>query len=447
MKLSITEVAALFSANYSDPRMITGVEFDSRKIKPGNLFVPLAGARDGHEFIDQAIENGAIATFWSQDEAAPSTITSIKVTDVLAAFQTLATYYREKTAPKVVAITGSNGKTTTKDMTESVLSQRFKTYKTQGNYNNEIGLPYTLLHMPSTTEVIVLEMGMDQAGDLTLLSTIAKPDIAAITMIGEAHIENLGSRANIATGKMEITAALALDGALIVPYNEPLLRPLTEKLSQKVYTFGIGEGEISAQISEETRDYTRFLVEEQLYEIPVLGSYNVTNALIAIEIGRLLGVAPEQIQHGLATFELTKQRTEWLKAYNGADLLSDVYNANPTAMSLVLDSFGKLPVPGKKIAVLADMLELGPDELAMHAAMSSHLAGYDELYLYGRRMEALAALIPETYPELTYHVFKESEKEALMTALKQRITPTDSILFKGSNGMGLAEIVTFLQNN
>ncbi|MGX7329014.1 UDP-N-acetylmuramoyl-tripeptide--D-alanyl-D-alanine ligase [Enterococcus bulliens] len=447
MKLSITEVAALFSANYSDPRMITGVEFDSRKIKPGNLFVPLAGTRDGHEFIEQAIENGAIATFWSQETSAPSTITAIVVPDVLAAFQTLATYYRDKTAPKVVAITGSNGKTTTKDMTESVLSQQFKTYKTQGNYNNEIGLPYTLLHMPSTTEVVVLEMGMDHAGDLTLLSAIAKPDITAITMIGEAHIENLGSRANIAAGKMEITAALAKDGVVIVPENEPLLQPLTAKLTQKTQTFGIQTGDLAAQILEETRDYTRFVVDGHLYQIPVIGSYNVTNALIAIAIGQLLGLSVEHIQHGLATFELTKQRTEWLKAFNGADLLSDVYNANPTAMSLVLDSFGKLDVSGKKIAVLADMLELGPDELAMHAQMIDHLNGYDEVYLYGTRMHALAELIPERYPELIHRLFEPTEKEALMQGLKQQLTPTDSVVFKGSNGMGLAEVVTFLQNN
>lgn len=445
MKLSITEVAALFAVTYSDPRMITGVEFDSRKIKPGNLFVPLAGVRDGHEFIDQAIENGAIATFWSQTTAAPSTITSIFVPDVLQAFQQLATYYREKVQPTVVAITGSNGKTTTKDMTEAVLAQQFRTYKTQGNYNNEIGLPYTILHMPSTTEVVVLEMGMDRAGDLTLLSTIAKPDIAAITLIGEAHIENLGSREHIAAGKMEITAKLQENGHLIVPENEPLLRPLTESLAQTIHTFGLDFGAISAHIIEETRDYTRFMVADTRYEIPVLGSYNVTNALIAIEVGRLLGISEEKIQHGLATFELTKQRTEWLKAQNGADLLSDVYNANPTAMSLVLDSFGKLAVAGKKIAVLADMLELGPDELVMHAQMADHLADYDEVYLYGSLMHALAEALVER--PIVVHYFDTEQKANLMMQLNERLLPSDSVVFKGSNGMGLAEVVQFLQTN
>src|SRR5699024_10419087 len=249
MKLSTREIAQVLACDIKDDQRITALEFDSRKIKKGNLFVPLQGQRDGHEFIQQAQDNGAVATLWSrQDLTPPKDLIVFNVTDTKKAFQKIAAYYRNKLNPKVVAITGSNGKTTTKDMTAAVLAQKYQTYKTQGNYNNELGLPYTILHMPDTTEVLVLEMGMDHAGDLTLLSAIGQPDVAAITLIGEAHIESLGSRAGIAQGKMEITKGLKKDGSLFVPAEEALLEPLVEKIQQKVRTFGLEQGDIKAEI-------------------------------------------------------------------------------------------------------------------------------------------------------------------------------------------------------
>ncbi|KFN93023.1 UDP-N-acetylmuramoylalanyl-D-glutamyl-2,6-diaminopimelate--D-alanyl-D-alanine ligase [Tetragenococcus muriaticus PMC-11-5] len=216
MDLTVKEIAEVLKISEDSNQRITNIEFDSRKVTNNGLFVPLQGTRDGHQFVEQAKENGAIATLWSEDtSSAPEDLFVFEVEDTKKAFQKLASYYREKIAPKVVAITGSNGKTTTKDMTEAVLAQRYETYKTQGNYNNDLGLPYTILHMPETTEILVLEMGMDHAGDLTLLSQMSKPDAAAITLIGEAHIESLGSRAGIAKGKMEITAGLKKRGDLI----------------------------------------------------------------------------------------------------------------------------------------------------------------------------------------------------------------------------------------
>ena len=201
---------------------LTGIEFDSRLITKNNLFVPLKGTNDGHSFINKAVDNGAGAAFWSSAEATPTELPILKVPDTLKAMQDLAVYYLKKMQPTVIAITGSNGKTTTKDMTEAVLAQQFKTYKTQGNYNNDIGLPYTILHMPDETEKLILEMGMDHAHEIDFLSLLAQPAVAAITMIGEAHIENLGSRARIAKAKMEITAGLAKDGLLLIPSEEPL---------------------------------------------------------------------------------------------------------------------------------------------------------------------------------------------------------------------------------
>lgn len=447
MKLSIKEIAQLFKTAYEGKEEITSVEFDSRQVIKGSLFIPLAGTRDGHEFIEQAKKNGAAAAFWSRPlSEAPQDLMIIPVADTLQALQELAVYYLKKVQPQIVAITGSNGKTTTKDMTEAVLAQKYKTYKTQGNYNNEIGLPYTILQMPEATEMLILEMGMDHFGEIEKLSHLAKPDAAGITMIGEAHIENLGSRAGIAKAKMEIVAGLKKDGLLLIPANEPLLKPLIKDLPQKIVTFGLEEGEISGQIEEETPQETLFSVDQKQYHLPVIGGYNVNNALLAIGFGRHYGLTDTEIALGLASFQLTKNRTQWLTAGNGASILSDVYNANPTAMELVLESFGKLALSGRKIAVLADMLELGPDSKVMHAAMADHItAAYSLVFLYGEDMKALAQALSNKEPAVPWRHFEKSEKEALIQAILTELQPEDSIFLKGSNGMGLAEVVEALQ--
>ena len=448
MKLTIKEVAALFGADHiTDETVINQVEFDSRKVQAGDLFVPLAGVRDGHDFIDAAAKNGAVAAFWSRDsQELPAGVTKILVADPLAAMQQLAVYYKKKLAPKTVAITGSNGKTTTKDLTAAVLSQQFITYKTQGNYNNNIGMPYTILHMPDDCQLLVLEMGMDHAGELTELSVMGQPDAAAITIIGEAHIENLGSRAGIAAAKMEIVQGLATKGLLLVPADEPLLLPLLAGLSQQVTTFGIQQGDISATVIAESKERTVFEVAGKTFEIPVIGAYNVKNALIAYGFGKHFGLSDSQIAQGLATVQLTKNRTQWLTAKNGAQVLSDVYNANPTAMALVLDTFGKLQTSdGRKLAVLADMLELGPDSRQMHAAMAAHIDdSYDTVFLYGTEMTALLNALTEKDADLTVYHFDKPNKSALIQMIKAELGPADSILLKGSNGMGLSEVVEAL---
>ena len=445
MKLTIKEIAQVLGiSGIVDEREISSVEFDSRKIEKDGLFVPLPGTRDGHDFVHAAKENGAIATLWQKDRVeVPSDLVVLPVADVTKAFQTLAQYYKQKIAPKTVAITGSNGKTTTKDMTASVLAQKYRTYKTQGNYNNDLGVPYTMLHMPSDTEVLILEMGMDHAGEIHFLSQLGQPDVAAITLIGEAHLENLGSRKNIAKAKMEIVDGLAKDGVLFVPADEPLLIDLIAPISQEVQTFGLAQGDLQATITNETSESTSFVVNEETFVIPVLGGYNVKNALIAYGVGRYLGLSREQIKNGLAQVELTKNRTQWLQAKNGAKLLSDVYNANPTAMRLVLESFGRLTLPGRRIAVLADMLELGPDSLTMHASMAEAIVGlYDFVYLYGEQMQALANRLSELNVPHAY--FIPAQRQAFLEQVQKEIQPTDSVILKGSNGMQLSELVGLL---
>lgn len=455
MKLTIQEIATAVSAkNQRLPLQdvtITSVEFDTRKVTMGSLFVPLKGARDGHDFIDQAFKAGAVVTL--SDRELDGSHPYLLVEDTLKAMQQLAVYYIKQIAPKVIGITGSNGKTTTKDMTSAVLSTTYKTYKTQGNFNNEIGMPYTMLAMPEDTEMLVLEMGMDRRGDIELLSTLAQPDVAAVTMIGESHIEYLGSRQGIAEAKMEIVSGLKQNGLLVVPNNEPLLQPLLPRDAATVRTFGLNPAaDVSGTVMTEEKNKTVFtttLGSGVSFEIPVLGAYNVSNALIALTIGNYFNVPMSSMTEALAHFDLTKNRTEWLETPAGLSILSDVYNANPTAMTLVLDSFSSLETKGRKIIVLGDMLELGEQSEQMHTSIAPHVkeASIQDVFLYGESMSKLAPILIETFEESRIHAFRKEEQEALMTVLEQTLEKGDTVFLKGSNGMGLQRIVDFLLKN
>lgn len=448
MNLTLHEVANAVKAQndiskYED-RVLGNIEFDSRLIQPGDIFLPLKGARDGHDFIPTAFENGAVVTLSEQEVAVPH----ILVDNTEQAFQDLARYYLAKTAVDVIAITGSNGKTTTKDMTAQILATTYKTYKTQGNYNNEIGLPYTVLHMPDDTEKLVLEMGQDHMGDIHLLSTLAKPKLAVITLIGESHLEFFGTREKIAEGKMQIIDGLVNGGELIAPADKIINAYLPE--NQKITRFG-ADADLHLTALYEHKDHLSFTVNflDETLTIPVPGKFNATNAMIAAYIGTLEGVSPKNIKVALASLNLTKNRVEWLKASNGADILSDVYNANPTAMRLILETFQTIErnPEGRKIAVLADMKELGEQSARLHAAMITALnpEKLDLLYLYGQDMLPLSQLAQEIFPpERVKYFRKDDEKdelENLSQALLDDLKPMDQILLKGSNSMRLAEVV------
>ena len=448
MNLTLHEVANTVKAQndiskYED-RVLGNIEFDSRLIQPGDIFLPLKGARDGHDFIPTAFENGAVVTLSEQEVAVPH----ILVDNTEQAFQDLARYYLAKTAVDVIAITGSNGKTTTKDMTAQILATTYKTYKTQGNYNNEIGLPYTVLHMPDDTEKLVLEMGQDHMGDIHLLSTLAKPKLAVITLIGESHLEFFGTREKIAEGKMQIIDGLVNGGELIAPADKIINAYLPE--NQKITRFG-ADADIHLTALYEHKDHLSFTVNflDETLTIPVPGKFNATNAMIAAYIGTLEGVSPKNIKVALASLNLTKNRVEWLKAINGADILSDVYNANPTAMRLILETFQTIErnPEGRKIAVLADMKELGEQSARLHAAMITALnpEKLDLLYLYGQDMLPLSQLAQEIFPpERVKYFRKDDEKDELENmsqALLDDLKPMDQILLKGSNSMRLAEVV------
>ena len=454
MRLDLYEIAEVLSAKNDVTQfenvVLRNAEFDSRLIESGDLFVPLKGARDGHDFIPTAFAQGAAATLSERPVAEGA---YILVDDVLTAFQRLAQYYLEKMQVDVLAVTGSNGKTTTKDMLAQLLATTYKTYKTQGNYNNEIGLPYTVLHMPEGTEKLVLEMGQDHLGDIHLLSKLAKPKTGIVTLVGEAHLEFFGSRAEIAQGKMQIADGLRKDGLLIVPADKIINEFLPADC--KLVRFG-PDADIFLTRLEERKDSLSFECNflEQRIDLPVTGKYNATNAMIAAYAALQEGVSEAAIAQALSELELTRNRTEWKKAGNGADILSDVYNANPTAMRLILETFSTIPANpgGRKLAVLADMKELGADSKSMHGSMITSLNPeiVTDLFLYGQDMEALYDYAKEIYPPGKVHYFiKNDEKdqfEQLTKAVREKLTPADQILLKGSNSMNLAKLVEDLED-
>ena len=454
MKLDLYEIAEVLSAKNDVTQFenvsLRNAEFDSRLIESGDLFVPLKGARDGHDFIPTAFAQGAAATLSERPVAEGA---YILVDDVLIAFQRLARYYLEKMQVDVLAVTGSNGKTTTKDMLAQLLATTYKTYKTQGNYNNEIGLPYTVLHMPEDTEKLVLEMGQDHLGDIHLLSELAKPKTGIVTLVGEAHLEFFGSRAEIAQGKMQIADGLRKDGLLIVPADKIINEFLP--VDCKLVRFG-PDADIFLTRLEERKDSLSFECNflEQRIDLPVTGKYNATNAMIAAYAALQEGVSEAAIAQAFSELELTRNRTEWKKASNGADILSDVYNANPTAMRLILETFSTIPANpgGRKLAVLADMKELGADSKSMHGSMITSLNPeiVTDLFLYGQDMEALYDYAKEIYPPGKVQYFiKNDEKdqfEQLKQAVREKLTPADQILLKGSNSMNLAKLVEDLED-
>ncbi|MGY3778457.1 UDP-N-acetylmuramoyl-tripeptide--D-alanyl-D-alanine ligase [Isobaculum melis] len=427
---------------------VSKVAFDTRKIEVGSLFVPLQGNADGHDYLADAMKSGATASFWSRPLAeAPKDFPVIQVEDTLQALQDLASYYLALIQPKVVGITGSNGKTTTKDMTEAVVSAKYKVHKTQGNFNNQIGLPITILEMPEDTEVAILEMGMNHPGEIAELSLIAKPDIAVITMIGEAHIEYFGSREKIAQTKMEIVKGLKPEGVLIIPGEEPLLQAEIQKIMPINYcTFGQSPLNDIHVLTTETQmketHFTMNLAPELSCKIPVIGQYNVNNALAALMVGKQLAVPVTDAVEKLATFGLTKSRTEWIPGMNDSQILNDAYNANPTAMNAVLDSFSALELNGRKLVVLGDMLELGELSTSLHESVAAHLnpEHISEVFLFGPEMEKLSNKLTSCYAPEKLHYYS-TDKAALIEALKATIKKEDQILVKASNGTGLGEVI------
>ena len=418
-----------------------GASNDSRSVKPGQLFVALEGVRDGHDFIPAALAAGAAAVLCSHSGG---DFPAIVVKDTRKALGDIAREERKRLNVKVVGVTGSVGKSTTKEMIVGILSQKYRTGKTPVNHNNDIGMPMAILALPEDTEVAVLEMGMNHFGEMAYLTSIAAPDIAVITNIGTMHIEHLGSREGILHAKLEILQGLRPGGHLIYNGDEPLLWNLRGSGSTAPHYFGLENPacDVKGSVRQEAEGCTELAVTagEESFQVclPVEGRHFVSDALAAVAVARLLEVPVEGIRQGLAGFRSMEGRQEIYEA-GGYTIIRDCYNAGPESMAASLTVLGKKN--GRRIAVLGDMLELGVCTQAEHYRVGRIAAGKCDLLLaLGKNagrvvngaitggMRPVDAMAFDSAPEL-------------VRVLRAKARPGDIILFKGRRGMKMAQVL------
>ncbi|SHK24392.1 UDP-N-acetylmuramoyl-tripeptide--D-alanyl-D-alanine ligase [Desulforamulus aeronauticus] len=427
--------------------LVDGVATDSRKVKSGDIFVALQGQQvDGHDFIQKAVELGAVALLVAHRvETVPATVPVIQVTNTLQALQELAAYNRLRKAIPVVAITGSNGKTSTKDMIAAVLQIRYHTLKTEANYNNELGLPLTLLNLQQEHQAAVVEMGMRGSGEIDFLAGLAKPTGAVITTIGEAHLERLGSVHNIALAKTEVLEHIREEGFALLNGDSPWLRELATRCRGKVWFYSLqGNADIVAHNIRPEEGGVRYEVTYpggagEIY-LPVPGSHNVMNSLAAIGVGLQLGLTFEEITRGLAQVALSHMRLEILQSH-GMTIINDTYNASPSSTKAAIGVLQETN-RGRKIAVLGNMYELGAMEEVGHREVgeAAARAGVDHLIAVGNLAQWIAAggITGGLTQEQVHHCEDNSQAIAVLRTI---IKSGDTILVKGSRGMTMEQIV------
>ena len=425
---------------------VKGVSIDTRTIEKGNLFIPFLGENaDGHRFIDDAFEKGASLSLTEHeiDEGDPRPL--IRVEAGLDALQTIAREYLHTVGPKVIAITGSNGKTTTKDMLECLLAPHYRVQKTIGNYNNEIGLPLTILQLDIDTEISILEMGMDAEGDIDFLSNMTAPDVAIITNVGESHIEKLGSRENIAAAKYEIVNGLKHSGTFIYSRDYPLLEQTVDRRADyRIRTGGMDRtNDVQVSHIEQTGDGTRFNVSgiDEAVEIPQLGAHNASNATLALLAAETLGLGMTEVKEHFKSLQVTDMRMQRIEHSTGTLFINDAYNASPSSMKSAIDTVGNMG-HGFKILVLADILELGTYRKELHESIGGHINAspheFDLILTYGDD----ARLIHDTVAGTEKAHF--DSLEALAGALEDHLGPDTVILLKGSRGMAVERVIDHL---
>ncbi len=452
MRMSLAEVAKITDGElfYSSSAVIRNISLDSREIEEGTLFVAIKGERfDGHDFIGKAFEDGAAAIIC---ERIPYKVKGnvILVDNSLAAFGAIAKAHKALIKPLTVGITGSVGKTTTKQFISAVMASKYKTHKTDGNFNNEIGMPITMLRMPTDTEALVLEMGMSFKGEISRLSRIAEPDIAVITNIGSSHIENFGSREGIRDAKMEIADGLnKKKGTLVLNGDEPLLAG--------------AENAVYVAMNNESADYRPVNIVEgdgyftfdiktpegiaEGFRIDLLGIHNVYNATLAYAVGKLAGICDGRIKEGLLNFENAAMRQN-IYENKGYTVIEDCYNASPESMAASLGVLCSKAKSGRKVAVLGDMLELGEQSDILHYGVGKKAAemAIDELLCFGPRAPKTAeGAISAGMDADRVTVFTDNnDPEGFAKIVAGKLTAGDTVLFKASRGLALERITKIL---
>ena len=447
----IAEVCGGKLMNEEAARSAEAVKFvtDSRDAKEGCIFVCIKGERvDGHNYIADAEKNGACGFLCERE--LDTTLPYVIVPSSVKALGDFASDYRNKLDMKTVAVTGSVGKTTTKEFIYCVLSEGFKSFKTEGNKNSEIGLPLTLMAVPEDCEAAVLEMGMSNLGEIDVLTKIARPDVAVITNIGFSHIEHLKTQENIMKAKLEILNGLSADGTLILNGDDPLLKTQKDVWKKTVF-YGIGnkDCEYLAQDILFDNGSTSFLVVTPSgnvnVRIPTEGLHNVYNALAAIAVGHVLGIDPKKAVDGFANYKNAPLRQNVYEK-NGFTIIEDCYTASPASIQSAIELLRFKN--GRKIAVLGDMLELGSLSCELHKQVGSYLHGIDLLVVYGNHNDdycsgAVSAGMSED------NIFKCANTAEVAGVLKKITRKGDVLLFKASRGMRAEDALNlfFEENN
>jgi UDP-N-acetylmuramoyl-tripeptide--D-alanyl-D-alanine ligase len=440
IQMSLNEVASLLDcAPLQGDITFTGITTDSRQIVPGMLFAALAGQTfDGHHFIQQAMDLGAVAALVDRD--VPADLPVLKVTDVLAALGILAGHWRNACPAKVIGITGSNGKTTVKEMVASILRQDGEVLATSGNFNNELGLPLTVFQLNQSHDYAVLEMGASNPGDIAYLAAIARPDVGVITNIGPAHLQGFINIQGVAKAKGELFAALPTDGVAIINAAEPWV-DLWQDINRagKIFYFnGDGEDHIRAH-----HDADNVVVGTPIGEFPLQlslpGLHNLTNALAATAVCLALDVPLAHIKAGLETVQPVPGRLSLKYASSGWIVIDDTYNANPASLYAALQVLATQN--GEPWLVMGDMKELGSDSRKMHAELGDAARSFGVRRLFALGEASTAAV--DAFGANAEHF---NSRDGLIEALRAELKPGIACLVKGSRSMGMEHVVRAISN-
>ncbi|WP_073025020.1 UDP-N-acetylmuramoyl-tripeptide--D-alanyl-D-alanine ligase [Lutispora thermophila] len=452
--MNIVEIARALNGkliNCEHNIIVTGVSTDSRKINKGQLFIPIKGLNfDGHDFIEKAIEMGAVASL-SQYDLGARNFPYIIVEDTQIALMKLAKYYRSKFNIPAVAVTGSSGKTTTKEMIASVLSESFSVLKNEGNLNNTIGLPITVFGIEKHHDICVFEMGMNRFGEIESLAAIVKPDVAVITNIGTAHIEYLGSRQGIFEAKKEVFKYFTKENTAIINGDDDMLSTMTNT-EYNVIKYGLEEHNTFCaknikQHGDEGMEFSLCIDgKKENFFVPLIGVHNVYNALCAIAVGLTMKMNIEKIKSGLAKFAPGKMRMEIFNTDDGIRVINDSYNANPDSTSAAIEVLKNMPCHGRRVLIIGDMMELGDYSEIGHKRVGEKAAesNIDIIITIGEKAKDVCkgALNKGMGDRQIYH-FKDNA--AAISQLISILLPKDTVLIKGSRVMKLEEIADFLR--
>ena len=432
-----------------------GVSINSRTVVRGELFVCIKGDRfDGHDFLADVIEKKVGGIIISDPEKLPSKPVRseeepfvIHVQDTLKALQDLASFQRKRFPLQVVAITGTNGKSTTKEMIASILETKFKTLKTQGNLNNHIGVPLTLLKREPSHEMGVLELGMSAAGEIKRLAEIAQPDIGVITNISEGHLVQLKSLKDIQSAKGELFDALTEESTAIVNADDPLVLELARSLRAKTVTFGIDQPADVRASEIENKDNLGFQFKVSLFDktlsvrLPYLGYCNIYNALAALATGYSLGIKEDAMTRGLENYQRMSQRNEKIQ-HKEIDLINDSYNANPRSMTEALKTLDSFKTQGRRIFVIGDMLELGDRSITAHQKLGEEIAASKTNILIALgKLASLSAKSAQALAGEKIQILELASHQEAAEFLTQEAVSGDCVMFKGSRGAAMEKVL------